>query len=133
MQRLNTLRSVGAVCGSTVYPATGPLVWNTLLLQASGGHSSDMARNNYFSHTSLDGRIMEQRVQAAGYAYTALGENIAAGQTTAQSVIATWTNSPGHCRNLMNPVYRDVAVACVRSDASNYGYYWTMNLGRPAG
>ena len=123
MQRLNTLRSVGAVCGSTVYPATGPLVWNTLLLQASGGHSSDMARNNYFSHTSLDGRTMEQRVHAAGYTYTALGENIAAGQTSAEGVIATWTNSPGHCRNLMNPVYRDVAVACVRSDTSNYGYF----------
>lgn len=133
MQRLNTLRSVGAVCGSTVYPATGPLVWNTSLLQAASEHSSDMARNNYFSHTSLDGRTMEQRVQAAGYAYTALGENIAAGQASAQGVIATWTNSPGHCRNLMNPVYRDVAAACVRSETSNYGYYWTMNLGRPAG
>lgn len=131
MQRVNALRSVGAVCGSTVYAATGPLVWNTLLLQAASGHSSDMTQYNYFSHTSLDGRTMEQRVQATGYTYTALGENIAAGQTTAQSVITGWTNSPGHCRNLMNPAYRDVAVACVRSDTSNYGYYWTMNLARP--
>jgi uncharacterized protein YkwD len=130
MQRVNALRAAGAVCGTTAYAATGPLAWNSLLLQAASGHSSDMAQNNYFSHTSLDGRTMVQRVVATGYTYTALGENIAAGQSTVESVITGWTNSPGHCQNLMNPAFRDIAVACVRSDTASYGYYWTMDLGR---
>jgi uncharacterized protein YkwD len=130
MQRVNALRAAGAVCGTTVYAATGPLAWNSLLLQAASGHSSDMAQNNYFSHTSLDGRTMVQRVVATGYTYKALGENIAAGQSTVESVITGWTNSPGHCQNLMNPAFRDIGVACVRSDTSNYRYYWTMVLGR---
>jgi len=130
MQRVNALRAAGAVCGTTGYAATGPLAWNSLLLQAASGHSSDMAQNNYFSHTSLDGRTMVQRVVATGYTYTSLGENIAAGQSTVESVITGWTNSPGHCQNLMNPAFRDIAVACVRSDTASYGYYWTMDLGR---
>jgi uncharacterized protein YkwD len=130
MQRVNALRAAGAVCGSTTYAATVPLAWNSLLLQAASGHSSDMAQNNYFSHTSLDGRTMVQRVVATGYTYSALGENIAAGQSTVESVITGWTNSPGHCQNLMNPAFRDIGVACVRSDTSNYRYYWTMVLGR---
>ena len=130
MQRVNALRAAGAMCGSTAYAATVPMAWNSLLLQAASGHSSDMAQNNYFSHTSLDGRTMVQRVVATGYTYKALGENIAAGQSTVESVITGWTNSPGHCQNLMNPALRDIGVACVRSDTSSYRYYWTMVLGR---
>ena len=89
-----------------------------------------MADNNYFSHTSLDGRTFAQRITATGYRYTAAGENIAAGQTSVQSVMTGWINSPGHCQNLMNPTYRDIGMACVRNDAATYRLYWTMDLGR---
>lgn len=130
LQRVNAVRASGAVCGTTTYAATPALNWNGLLLQAATAHSSDMAQNNYFSHTSLDGKTMVQRIQATGYRFSALGENIAAGQTTVQSVVSAWINSPGHCQNLMNPSYRDIAVACVRNDAASYRLYWTMELGR---
>lgn len=130
LQRVNTLRLAGAVCGSTTYAATTALTWNTQLLQAARGHSTDMAQNNYFSHTSLDGRTLAQRVLATGYSYMALGENIAAGQTSVESVMTAWINSPGHCQNLMSPAFRDIGVACVRNDAAAYRLYWTMNLGR---
>ncbi len=130
LQRVNTLRLAGAVCGSTTVAATTALTWNTQLLQAARGHSTDMAQNNYFSHTSLDGRTLAQRVLATGYSYMALGENIAAGQTSVESVMTAWINSPGHCQNLMSPAFRDIGVACVRNDAAAYRLYWTMNLGR---
>ncbi|WP_309678773.1 CAP domain-containing protein [Polaromonas sp.] len=130
LQRVNALRSTGAVCGATSYPATTPLIWNSLLLKAATGHSADMASNNYFSHTSLDGRTLSQRVLAAGYNYSAAGENIAAGQRSVESAMAGWINSPGHCQNLMEPLFRDIAVACVRNDSATYSYYWTMDLGR---
>jgi len=130
LQRVNTLRLAGAVCGSTNFAATTALTWNTQLLQAARGHSTDMAQNNYFSHTSLDGRTLAQRVLATGYSYMALGENIAAGQTSVESVMTAWVNSPGHCQNLMSPAFRDIGVACVRNEAAAYRLYWTMNLGR---
>jgi uncharacterized protein YkwD len=130
LQRVNALRAAGAVCGTTPYPATTALNWNNQLLQAALGHSSDMAQKNYFSHTSQDGRTLGQRVTAAGYTWSGVGENIAAGQRSVEQVITGWTNSPGHCQNLMNANFRDVAVACVRNDAADYRLYWTMNLGR---
>jgi uncharacterized protein YkwD len=130
LQRVNAFRAAGAVCGSTTYAPATALVWNKPLLQAAAGHSNDMATLNYFSHTSLDGRTLKQRVLAVGYSYSTVGENIAAGQSSVQSVVTGWINSPGHCQNLMNPAFRDIAVACVRNDAATYRLYWTMDLGR---
>lgn len=129
LQRLNALRSLGAVCGSNAFAATGPLTWSNQLLQTAIGHSNDMARKNYVAHTSLDGRTPAQRVTAAGYSWSAVGENIAAGQRSVEEVMTGWTQSPGHCQNLINPNFREVAVACVRNDASTYSFYWSMELG----
>ncbi len=128
-QRMNAARAAGAVCGTTTYAAAAALVWNSTLLAAAKGHSADMAQKNYFSHTSQDGRTAGQRITTAGYNWSAYGENIAAGQTTLEQVMTGWINSPGHCQNLMNPNFRDVAVACVRNDAADYRLYWTMDLG----
>lgn len=129
LQRVNALRVAGAVCGSTTYAAVAPLSWNSLLLQAARGHSSDMAQNNYFSHKRPGGNTLEQRIRATGYKYTTAGENIAAGQPNVESVVTRWINSPDHCRNLMNPGFRHIGVACVRNNATIYHLYWTMELG----
>jgi uncharacterized protein YkwD len=131
LARVNALRAAGAVCGATVYATAAPLIWNNMLMQAADNHSSDMAKNNYFSHNSLNGTSMGQRLLDAGYSFSALGENIAAGDSTVQGTVARWLDSPGHCQNMMNPVYREIGVACVHSDTATYGTYWTMDLGRP--
>lgn len=129
LQRVNALRAAGAVCGATTYVAVAPLTWNSDLLKAAQGHSSDMAKNNYFSHNRPDGSTPAQRVRATGYRYTAVGENIAAGQPTVEKVVTKWIDSPGHCQNLMNPRFRNIGVACARNDATTYHLYWTMDLG----
>jgi uncharacterized protein YkwD len=131
LQRVNAFRATGAVCGSVAYPAAGALSWNTTLLQAAKGHASDMATNNYFSHTGLDGRTPAQRVLAAGYSYGRMGENIAAGQPTVESAMAAWIASPSHCQNMMTSDFQDIAVACVRNDAATYRIYWVMEMARP--
>jgi uncharacterized protein YkwD len=130
LQRVNALRAIGAVCGTALYPAVPALNWNNLLQQAASGHSSDMAQNNYFSHDSLDGKTFSQRLTDAGYNFSAAGENIAAGDLTVEQVVNHWLNSPAHCVNMMNPVYRDIGVACASSNNSSFGNYWTMDLGR---
>ncbi len=131
LQRVNAFRASGAVCGGVAYPAAGALNWNVNLLQAAKGHASDMATNNYFSHIGQDGRSPDQRVLAAGYSYTRMGENIAAGQTSVESAMAAWIASASHCQNMMTRDFRDIAVACVRNDASAYRFYWVMEMGRP--
>lgn len=130
LQRVNALRAAGAMCGTVSYLPTPALNWSNLLEQAANGHSSDMAQNNYFSHDSLDGRTFTQRLTAAGYNYSAAGENIAAGDVTVEQVVNHWLNSPGHCVNMMNPAYREVGVACANNSSATYSNYWTMDLGQ---
>ena len=133
LQRVNALRAAGATCGARgSFTPAGALAWNDALTQATLAHSADMAANDYFSHTSRDGSTLGQRVTRAGYTWGLVAENIAAGQTSVQAVIAGWTASDGHCANLMNPGLRDIGVACVPGSATaRYGRYWTMNLATP--
>jgi len=131
LQQVNTARSSARQCGSNVLPGVAPLSWDARLFSAAARHSTDMAQNNYFSHTSLDGRTLGQRIQDEGYVWTAVGENIAAGQSSVSAVMSGWLSSPGHCANIMRANYAHVAVACVRQSGSDYGRYWTMVLARP--
>lgn len=129
---INQRRAAGATCGSRgSFASAAPLRWNALLAQAAAAHAADMAAMDYFSHTSLDGRSMSDRVNATGYAWASLGENIAAGYPGIDSVVEGWMRSDGHCANLMNPVFDEVGLACVSGLAgSRYPQYWTQNLAR---
>lgn len=133
LARINQLRAAGADCGTSgKFAATTPVNWNTLLTRAADAHAQDMAANNYFSHTSLDGRSAGDRITAAGYAWRTYGENIAAGYSTVDSVMDGWTASPGHCANLMNPAFTEIGLACVPgSAATTYPNYWTLDLAAP--
>jgi uncharacterized protein YkwD len=133
LTRINQLRAAGVDCGTSgKFAATTPVTWNTLLTRAADAHSKDMAANNFFSHTSLDGRDPGARITATGYAWRTYGENIAAGYATVDSVMDGWTASPGHCANLMNPAFTEVGLACVPGSATTtYGNYWTMDLAAP--
>lgn len=131
MTLINQARATSRTCGSTSYPAAAAVAWNSKLFDAAAVHSADMANQNYFSHTSLDGRTFDQRITAAGYSWSTIGENIAAGQTSVASVMAGWMASAGHCSNIMNGNFTEVGVACVASNSATYPTYWTMDLGRP--
>jgi uncharacterized protein YkwD len=133
LQRINQLRASGANCGSSGTFAPAPAVaWNAQLTQAADGHSQDMAANNYFDHTSLDGRTFSQRIDATGYTWSAAGENIAAGYASIDAVMDGWTQSAGHCANLMSQNFTEIGVACVPGTSSTtYSNYWTMDLAKP--
>ena len=132
LKRLNDIRAAGATCGATAVfaPGAGALRWNDLLTQAALGHSQDMVARNYFEHTTPDGVSFDARITAAGYNWRTAGENIAAGHTTVDEVVAGWMASEGHCRVIMNPAFVDVGVACVPGTSSNrFGTYWTLDTG----
>jgi len=132
LARVNALRAAGASCGGAGrFGPAGVLAWQGQLDQAAAGHAQDMAKQDYFSHTSLDGRTMSDRVDATGYVWRNLGENIAAGPRSVDAAIDGWRASDGHCANLMNPAFTEFALACVARDGTTYGRYWVMNLARP--
>lgn len=129
---VNQRRAAGATCGSRGhFAAAAPLRWSPQLAMASAAHSTDMATLNYFSHTSGDGRSMSDRVNATGYLWASLGENIAAGYSGIDSVVEGWMRSDGHCANIMSPDFDEMGLACVLgATGSRYGQYWTQNLAR---
>ncbi|MCP2013123.1 uncharacterized protein YkwD [Deinococcus sp. HSC-46F16] len=127
LELTNAARAQARTCGATSFAAAPALTYNAQLEQAAQGHATDMATRNYFSHTSLDGRTMAQRISATGYAWRTIGENIAAGQTTPEQVVAGWLASEGHCRNIMNPSFRELGVGYAQG--GSYGHYWVQNFG----
>jgi len=132
LTRVNQFRAAGASCGShgVFAPATG-LAWSAALSQAADAHSRDMVANNFFSHTGSDGSSAGQRITAAGYPWSAYGENIAAGQATVAEVVDGWMASDGHCANIMNAAFVDIGVVCLPGNTStSYRSYWTMELGK---
>ncbi|GAB3542739.1 CAP domain-containing protein [Noviherbaspirillum agri] len=128
---INQARASARTCGSTSYPAVAAMGWNSKLFDAAAAHALDMASNNYFSHDSRDGRSFSDRITAAGYTWSAAGENIAAGYANAEGVMQGWLDSPGHCANIMSGNFTEVAVSCVRNDSAAYRYYWAMELAHP--
>jgi uncharacterized protein YkwD len=132
LRLVNEHRAAGANCGSAGSFGAAPAVaWSDTLTQAAWQHSADMAARNYFSHTSPEGGTLGARVTAAGYAWSSVAENIAAGQASASAVVAGWMASPGHCRNIMTAALREVGMACARNDASTYRRYYTLVLAAP--
>ena len=105
------------------------------LRQAAQNHSQDMALNDYFSHTSLDGSTPWDRIIAQGYSFSEAGENIAAGYSSPESVVNAWMNSQGHRENILNCNFLHIGIGYyyLENDTGNVNYYhyWTQVFGRP--
>lgn len=86
--------------------------------------SKDMADKNYFSHQSPTYGSPFDLIKARGISYTAAGENIAAGQRSAESVMNSWMNSPGHKANILNKDYTHLGVGIYKG--GSYGIYHTQ-------
>ncbi len=89
-----------------------------------------MANQGFFDHNNPNtGTNPFQRMQAAGFQGQTMGENIAAGQPTPQSVVDGWMNSPGHCKNILNGGYRFIGIGYFFSPTDQYRHMWTQNFG----
>lgn len=111
-----------------------PLQVNLKLANIAQAHSQDMAVHDYFSHTGLDNSSPGDRAKSAGYQYSDVGENIAAGYTTPEQVVQGWMNSPGHRANILNANYHDIGIGYynLANDTGNVNYnsYWTEDFGK---
>lgn len=111
-----------------------PLTYNTTLGTVAQTYSQTMASLDFFDHVGLDGSTPQSRSSSQGYT-GAVGENIAAGYTSAADVVQAWINSPGHRANLLNPYYTEIGIGYyyLANDTGmlNYHHYWAQNFGTP--
>lgn len=106
-----------------------PLTLSEKLTSIANTKAKDMADNNYFSHTSPTYGSPFDMLKKFGVSYSYAGENIAAGQRSAQEVMNSWMNSSGHKANILNKNYTELGVGYVKG--GSYGTEWVQLFIRP--
>jgi uncharacterized protein YkwD len=105
--------------------SAGNLSLQNQLGAAAEAHSRDMARKNYFKHSNTK-KIVERH----GYRnWKFIGENIAAGDETAEQVFQSWKNSADHAKNMRSKHFTEIGIGRAYSKSSRYGWYWTTTFG----
>ncbi|RYE32049.1 MAG: CAP domain-containing protein [Sphingobacteriaceae bacterium] len=127
LSQINRIRTRGCNCGGRFMPPVTPVIWNDKLAGAAAAHAQDMANQHYFSHESRNGDHIQDRFQKAGYGTAGfqryvIGENIAQGQQSIEQVNRDLFRSEAHCKNLMNPDFKEIGVFV-------YNYYWVEDFG----
>ena len=84
-----------------------------------------------FAHDGIDGSSPQSRIKAAGYTGRFKGEALAAGQSSAQSALNTWLNSPAHRDILMDRSAVDVGIGYYSKPGTTYTTYWVLVSGTP--
>ncbi|MGH8249301.1 MAG: CAP domain-containing protein [Steroidobacteraceae bacterium] len=130
---VNEARARPRRCGGTPFDAAAPLLPSNALQRIALTHARDMAGRSSLSHVGHDGSTPAERATRAGYRWRAVGENIAAGQTTAEQVVADWVKSARHCANLMDADFTEMGVAYAVEARSSAGIYWAQMFGTPRG
>ncbi|MBI4663083.1 MAG: CAP domain-containing protein [Verrucomicrobia bacterium] len=122
-----------------------PLSMNRGMTLAARLHSQDMLANQFQDHAGTDGSTIEDRINAQGYAWSALGENV---YSRARSVWhghaafnVDWggdastggmQNPPGHRIAIHEPVYREIGIGVVHGSNGTFGpQVVTQDFGRP--
>lgn len=105
---------------------------NKRLNRSAQGWANVMVSHDVFSH----GADFASRITAAGFRWSTVGENIATGFRTPAAVVHAWMASPGHCRNILDPQFRDVGTGVRDLAISGFasgGGTWAQDFGLPMG
>ncbi|RXY99390.1 hypothetical protein DMO16_06725 [Fictibacillus sp. S7] len=101
-----------------------PLKWDAKTAKVAYLHSREMARLDYFSHTSPKAGDLSDRLKDGGVSYNEAGENIAAQYTDGLAAVGGWLNSQGHREAMLNENYTELGVGV-------YDSYYTQNFIKP--
>jgi len=106
-----------------------PLAYNWQAARVARYKSNDMITNNYFNHISPVYGSPFKMMESFGLKFSAGAENIAYGQRTAQEVMNSWMNSPGHKANILSKSYTQIGVGVAKK--SNGTLYFTQLFLKP--
>lgn len=87
---------------------------NSTLSKIAENKAKDMLDEDYFAHTSPEGKTPWFWFEREGYDYKYAGENLAINFTTAEKQNEAWMKSPTHRKNILNPNFSQTGVAVVR-------------------
>lgn len=128
---VNEARAGKRRCGWKRFEAAPPLARSQSLGRVAQAHAADMAARSRMEHAGSDGSTPGDRATRAGYRWSRIGENVAAGQPTPELAVASWLESPRHCANLMDPAYTEMGVGFAAGSGTAAEIYWAQVFGTP--
>jgi uncharacterized protein YkwD len=113
-----------------------PLRQQEQLSAAAQSHSSDMACNDFLTHTGTGDTTYRDRVLAQGFtAFSYLTENIYAGNPsyggTPEGAVEWWMNSKVHRDAILHPTVTEIGIGYAFYQGSTYGAYYTLLFTEP--
>jgi uncharacterized protein YkwD len=105
-----------------------PLKADAKLMAAARAHAANMAKQDKLEH-KLDCREPKDRVEAAGYEYSLVGENIAWNAKSPKQVVEGWMGSELHKENILKTEFTEIGVAVAKSEKGER--YWVQVFGTP--
>ena len=91
---------------------------NDLATQLAKEHTQFMISQIEISHDNFDDRADRLFDEESA---TNVGENVAAGQRSAQDVMTAWLNSKGHRDNIEGD-FTHIGISVIKNDVGNYYY-----------
>src|SRR5699024_5391134 len=98
------------------------LDWDEKISKTAEKHSLDMAKNQYFSHTNLNGKNISGRMEEDNIDFITAGENLAFGQFSSIFAHQGLMNSLGHRKNIMNKNYHKLGIG-IAFDKNSQPYF----------
>ena len=106
------------------------------LSQTARQHSNDMAINDYASYKGLEGSTPDERIEEAGYEWSAWGENIVLGSKNPAAIVDYLMKSGSSSDSIFNPDFEDIGIGYkfLGNDTGsvNYKHYVTIDFGAEA-
>ncbi|QGQ44121.1 serine protease [Metabacillus sediminilitoris] len=102
------------------------LSWEESVRETARNHSKDMADNNYFNHTNLEGQSPFDRMKEDDIAFRIAGENLATGQLSSIFAHEGLMNSLGHRENILQSGFESLGVGVAFNEESRP--YYTENF-----
>lgn len=98
------------------------LEWDEDVRETARKHSTDMAENQFFNHTNLQGQSPFDRMEEDHIVFTSAGENLASGQFSSVFAHQGLMNSEGHRKNILHSNFTALGIGVDFND-NNHPFY----------
>ncbi len=92
---------------------------NARLTQAAINKAQSLLTEQYFSHTSPEGKKFSEWIKEVNYKYFYVGENLAIDFNNNQAIFQAWLSSPTHKENIIKPQYQEIGIAVLEGKYRN--------------
>ena len=133
---INESRKEGAMCGTSYYAPTTPVIIDGRLVTSSLKKAYDLGTSGVFGHDGSGTNSDEFKAGVEKHfakmirleigSKKVVGENIAYGYSDVEVLHQAFMESPAHCRNVMNHHFNLIGISAYNDGYGNY--YWAEHF-----